>query len=183
MPLGIISDEEFALDIAPPQASNVIHMPLIPRGRGTGKRSDDIPHTVRAFAAIEANEGALNKDVAQTLGISIPSVAAYKNGATSTSTYNKPDEALKEVVDDTRERIANKAQRKLMMALSELRRDKLEGADARTISGVAKDMASVYDKMQPKADINNRANVAFIIMQPPMKSEKDYLIIDVDPVD
>ncbi len=180
MPLGIISDEDFERDvmIPPVVTARVIPMPTH-KGRGT---SDNIPHTVRAFAASEA-QLSTSKEIGQTLGISVGHVNALKNGATSLATYNKPDPALKEVVDDTRARIANKAQNKLMMALSKLRSDKLEGADARTISGVAKDMATVYDKMQPKADPSNNTNVQFIIMQPPMKSIEQYDVVDVDPVE
>ena len=182
MPIGIISDEDFdrEVDNTPIVMPKIIQMDKPGRSPGDLNVPDSLRRIIGETAIEDGRQDAL--ELAESFGISASSVSAYTNGATSTKSYNKPNEELISSMNDKRLRIANKAQKKLMMTLKHLTSDKLEGADAREISGVAKDMASVYDKMQPKADPRDSVQVQFVLYQPEMKRINDYKIIDVESV-
>lgn len=182
MPIGIISDEDFDREIDNKVRTPVNHKIIPDRGRSQG--DNNVPESLRKIIGDTAVSDGRKESVAlaESFGISKSSASAYANGAVSTSSYNKPNEKLIEGMNNTRLRIAKRAQNKLMMTLRHLTEDKLEGADAREISGVAKDMATVYDKMQPKSDPRDTVQVQFILYKPEMKRMDEYKVIDVESV-
>lgn len=173
MPLGIISEEEFLNELAPPkELPKVVH---IERGRGSVK---EVPQSIRAFIAGESLNGARAQELSEAFNISESSISAYKNGATSTASYNKPDENLKANVDSIKEQISDRAQKKLRIALNALTKDKMQESSARELSGVAKDMAVIVEKMTPKTS-NDDVQVVLHLHGPKMKRVEDYEVIDV----
>lgn len=183
MPIGIISDEDFEKEIdnsPPPITPRIIQMDTPGRSKGDTNVPESLRQIIGETAIEDGRQAAL--ELAESFGISPSSVSAYTNGANSTSSYHRPDEKLNDANNAARAKIALKAQKKLKMTLRHLTEDKLIGADAREISGVAKDMATIYDKMQPKSDPRDVSQVNFILYQPPMKKIEDYDIVDVEPV-
>ncbi len=166
MPIGIVSDEEFNIEFVNHNSA----------GRNGAKA---VPLSLRQVIA-ETALTTPNKEVAEAFGVSPASVSAYKNGATSTATYNQPNESLKKHVDTVRDEIGSIAMSKLKRALSHITEENLAGAKPRDLAGIAKDMSTVVNNIQPAGPIgNNGNNVNFIFHSYPTREEKDYDVIDV----
>jgi predicted transcriptional regulator len=206
MPLGVVDDKSFAdelskLGIAMPEAneqeivnndeadesveddsqmraSEVVYKEL---QRGRGERPE-VPTSVRAVIAAEAICGTPIKDVAETFGVSPSSVSAYKNGATSTASYNKPDEELKKKNDEVRGTVSSLALANLMSALKNITPEKLANSKLQVISGVAKDMSSIVNNMNPP-DENKAAFQQVIVFKPRMRDEDDYEVLDIQKLE
>lgn len=179
MPLGFVSDDDFAAEAAALCGKkSSIEISEIARGRGN---ADAVPMVVREFIASESIEANGNhKEIGRALGVSTSSVSAYANGATSTTTYKDGNDRLKNHVDAIKERIIKKANSKLISALNSMTQDKLDDSDAKSLSGIAKDMATTIEKLSPKANpLSDETNVHLHIYSPRMKELKDYEIIDV----
>ena len=92
------------------------------------------------------------------------------------------EEDLKKFVDEKKEHVKERAYRKIHLALGQLTKEKIAGAKARDIAGIAKDMAQVIQYMEPEKDDSKDKNTQnnFVFMVPPMnKSVTDYEVIDV----
>jgi predicted transcriptional regulator len=169
MPLGIVSDEEFTKEI------EAIHKPII-RGRGETKET---PEVIREVIAEEAIIGdSTQKEIADAFGVSPASVSAYKNGATSTASYNEPDNRLQKHNDKVRNAIVGTARSRLIEALQNITPDKMKEAKLRDIASVAKDMSSVIHNMEPQIS-NTQIGAQFVFHVPKPRQESDYEVIDV----
>ncbi len=167
MPLGIVSDEEFDAECA--------HI-SIERGRGTVK---EVPEAIREIIAEDAitGDGSI-AEVAEKFGVSSASVSAYKNGATSTASYNQPDKKLKSANDVVRNSIISTARARLIAALDNITPEKMAEAKLRDVASVAKDMSSIITNMEPQVS-HGGVNAQFIFHVPKSKTESDFEIIDV----
>lgn len=191
MPLGVISDSEFDADLNHlkiPSSSLVEQIEQsepdrleekvidIKRGRG---QVNEVPEALRGLIATESLSGAKAKLLAQTFGVSESSISAYKNGATSTTTYHKPDSKLEKAITDHREAIIGPATAKLMAAINAITEEKLEGAKVRDVAGVASSMSQVIKNMTPDSGglVNNQQ---VIIFKPRMREEDEYETIEVN---
>src|SRR5688572_5568382 len=90
---GIVSSDEFEDQLSelnkPAQKSaRVVNFD---RGRNEKKET---PEEIRKVIAEESINGTPAKELSELFGVSLSSVSAYKNGATSTATYNEKDESL-----------------------------------------------------------------------------------------
>lgn len=149
----------------------------IQRGRGPAK---EIPSEIRQFIAQESLEGAKAKDLAEAIGVSESSISAYKNGATSTATYNKPDDELMNHVSRVKSAIATSARNKLMAAISSLSEEKIAASSAKAIAGIAKDMATVVKQLEDKNDGEEKGpKVQFVFFAPKVKPESFFPVIEV----
>lgn len=166
MPIGIVSDEEFNIEFVHHNGA----------GRNGAKA---VPESLRQVIAETAIVGS-NKEVAEAFGVSPASVSAYKNGATSTASYNQPNDPLKKHVDEVRDRIGTIAKSKLLAALSHITEENLSQAKPRDLAGIAKDMSTVVNNIQPTAPSGSGGfNAQFIFHSYPIREEKDYDVIDV----
>lgn len=174
MPLGLVRTEEFDSQLSRygKSSSNETTIELV-HGRGDKKET---PEILRELIASEAIAGASAKDLSRQFNVSESSVSAYKNGATSTSTYNRPDEQLEKANDKTRDEITGAAKTKLIQALEAINfGDKIKPNIA---SAVARDMSTIMKNTSndPSVVINNNRTVVFA---PRMKEEDEYEVIDV----
>lgn len=183
MAMGLVTEEEFLKEVASisgiKQTADYDYITeevrSITRGRGDKKET---PEIVRELIATESLCGTTNQELAQTFGVSESSVSAYKNGATSTSTYHQQDARLATAIDETRNRIVGTAQSKLIHALDKIN---LTGVvNPRVASGIARDMSSVVKNLQPDVPAVANVNARVIVYQPRMKEEDDYNVITVD---
>jgi hypothetical protein len=200
MPLGVVTDEQFDSellrrnDIAKQdklskeiegllaEEAELVHDPieedsrLIKHGRGA---KEETPQMIREFIGTEMACGASADLLAEKFGVSKSSVTAYANGATSTSSYNKPQPELKKAIDEVRERVNGTAQQKLMEALHAI--DLTNKIRPNVASAVAKDMSAIMRNM--REDINQSKIVVnqnrVVIFKPRMKEEDDYEILEV----
>src|SRR5690606_30651739 len=137
MPLGIVSDEELADELKrfnsddkeeeeenkqedkPDEdkeieqlAKDFLLSQRVKRHPGR-TNAPAVPPALRALIAQEAIVGVKRKEVAEIFGVSTEAVKNYKNSSTSNSTYNTPNEQLKEANDRFRNTIKELASTKL----------------------------------------------------------------------
>lgn len=148
----------------------------IKRGRGMVL---EVPESLRALVAEEAIVYGHTQKIADQFGISKSSVDAYKNGATSTASYNQPDNSLGESNKTIREAISDQARSRLSSALEQITDDKLIGCKVKDVASIAKDMSVIVKNMEPQGPVNQQ-NTQVIIYKPRMRDEDEFDIITVN---
>lgn len=185
MAIGIVSSDEFDAELAKsnsvPPSFPASHPPfptksINPLGRGADKTN--APESLRKIIQEEALNGTPSAELESAFGVSRSAVTAYKNGATSCATYNKPDEALSKHGSEIRLKISSRAKSKILSAMRHISEDKLKFAKARDLAGIAKDMSAVVRNMEPNA-LGNGVNQNFVFYSPRNKSESDFDVITV----
>ncbi|SRR5258706_8927296 len=179
MPLGVLTKEQFNKETGRTNSSNEqvrAQVVNIERGRTLGRT--EVPQVIRQIVAEEAIENGHSQAVADRFGLSKSSVDAYKIGATSTASYNEPDNALARAVNNKKNEISDIARGRLSAALSSLTDDKIDGAKARDIASIAKNMSAVIKDMEPAVIQQNNTQV--IIYKPRMRDEDEFDIITVN---
>jgi len=195
MPLGILTDEqlnkelgitiskinqvdinriESELDKAP--VRDPVKVIDIKRGRGNQL---EIPHEIRALVAEEAIINGHTQEIADRFGLSKSSVDAYKNGATSTTTYNEPDKSLSNANKQVRDVITDKARGRLMSALDAITDENIGNAKVKDIASIAKDMSVIVKNMEENKPLN-QTNTQVIIYKPRMRDEEEFEVITVN---
>lgn len=172
----IVSDEDFELERRKMQGTAPnISRTVIQRGRDN---THELPEELREVVAeIAIEEG--TKAASEAFDISNSSIAAYKHGSTSTTTYHK-NERVK-----ARQRIADRVHTKLELAIDALTPDKISKVDKATeLTTVMKDLASVTEKLTGRiqlTDEDKSKQVHLHLYGPPQKKIESYEIIDVTP--
>lgn len=181
---GIVSDEEFTKQIEKLNNNNENKnsqshalFQTIERGRGSSK---EVPIELKKVIAEESINGTLASTLASAFSVSESSISAYKNDATSTSSYHQSNEELAKHNDAIRTSILEGARGKLLMALENITEEKLEGAKLRDTASVAKDMSAIIRNLEPSnGNDNNGLKQQFIFYAPKEKSEKDFQVIEL----
>jgi predicted transcriptional regulator len=158
---------------------DVVDYPIqeIKRGRGAGV--ENLTPGMRELIAEEALVSGKTLDqIADEYGISRDAVNAYKHGATSEATYNQPDAKLLDKVNEVKTEIKTQAQNKLLLAIQSLTDQKISGAKAKDIAGIAKDMSSVLRNVEGPDSNLNFNNSKVLIYSPRLKEEDDYKVIE-----
>lgn len=150
----------------------------IKRGRGD---SLNVPSEIRALAALSAVNGeGSGADIARAFGISESSVSAYKQGAHSTASYDSPNPALLDKINDHKLKVTSKARNRLLAALDEITPNKLTNVKPRDLAAIAKDMCSIVTDMEPKVStIASSNSVQIVFMAPRVKDINEYKVMDV----
>lgn len=179
MPLGIVENSIFDEELGNSKTAIIVE-----DVRGRGKGNVEIPDGLRKIIGENAvEEGSKEtKELTRALGISDSSLSAYKHGATGTSSYNNPSSELGSHINQTKGRIARKATSKLFKALNLIDHDKLKNEDARTLSGVAKDMSVIIKNMEPEAEKAHGTtnNNTFILHAPMLLPEDRFEVIQAN---
>lgn len=183
MAMGIVSDHEFdkALDDVNPQSeAKPPSIQIIDMEKGRGKGNVEVPDGLRKIigeeSVVNGRQSAL--EIANQFGISPSSVSAYSHGANSTSSYDKQPGLEK--LNEARLRVAKKARNRLVMALNSLTKEKIEGAKAKDIAGVAKDMAVVIKNMEPDGPKSTgNSGPTFVFYSPTFKREEHFDVVRV----
>jgi len=191
MPVGLVTDADFEAELAKIGSTrpSVQPDPKVLEGiietvpsRGRSKGDNNVPASLRAILAethlMDGSSAAVS--LAKELGISSSSVSAYANGATSTSSYDKPKESIVSVVNKARQRATKKAAKTMNAALSAITQAKLDYTDADKLSGIAKDMSVIIKNLEPKVEIQSgTATPQFTIYAPQFRDERSFEIIQV----
>jgi len=184
--MGIVSDKEFdsALDdCVNPKPKSVPVAQIVDITRPGRKEGDvNVPDSLRQVIGDTAVTDGRQEAVAlaKNFGLSPSAASAYANGATSTASYN--EQPNKATINGAKERIAKKARAKLMLALTNLTPDKLAGAKARDIAGIARDMSQVIKNVEPDTapgvgGVNTGGGPAFVFYAPQQREESTYQVI------
>lgn len=168
MPMGILSDEDFEKELERVQ--------IVPIERGRG-HSPAVPDSLRKIIGENAiEEGSKEtKVMTRALGISDSALAAYKVGATSTSSYHNP--TFKDHIDKARQRVVKRARHTMVSALKEITPEKLKDEKPRDLAGIAKDMSVIIRNMEPSSQDSN-GQAPLIIFAPQIVSEEKFEVID-----
>jgi len=189
MSLGLVSDDEFEseLSVGTQKESHksdklAIVSQLTPPGRSVG--DNNVPDSLRKIIGdthlINGRDEAIK--LADEFGISKSSVSAYAKGSTSTSSYNQPKSDILSYINKSRERAIKRASKTLNVALESITQDKLDYADARDLSGIAKDMSVIIKNLEPDSVTNDNSSVKspqFVIFAPTFRKEESFDVINV----
>lgn len=172
MPLGIITDDQLNNEIGSLERTKLNDVKVIDIRRGRN-HTLEIPSSLREVIAEEVIENGHSKDVARAFGVSKSSVDAYKNGATSTSSYHKPDIELSESNRAVRDTITVKARDRLTAALDNLTDEAIANSKAKDIAAIAKDMSVIVKNMEPDGP-TQVSNTQVIIYRPRTRDEDEF---------
>ena len=120
------------------------------------------------------------KQAGQLYDLSRQQSEAYREGFSTTKdiTEGKPPlPARKQRLDTVKELLAEKAAQRLTSALDNLTDEKIEGCSAPKVSAIAKDMATVMDRVT--RDRNAPEAIHFHVWKPEMKTVRDYTTVHV----
>lgn len=184
MAMGIVSEKDFNSELSrvvekrdEPKSTPTITGEIVNVSRGRGEGSTSVPDGLRKIigeeSAINGRQSAI--ELASQFGLSPSSVSAYANGATSTASYNETPN--KPFVNDAKMRVSKRARGKLMLALSKLTGEKMEGANAKDLAGIAKDMSAIVRTMEPetpKSPGEEGKGPTFIIYSPQFRDERHF---------
>lgn len=181
MPIGVVTDDDFEKEIrnsGVPIVGEVVKAPT----KGRQENSTEVPQSIRKIIGetneIEGRQSALQ--FAESLGLSPSSVSAYANGATSTSTYQKPNQDLQAHITSRKQKVSASAMTRLTRAMSALTKDKIATSSAKEISSIAKDMAQVVKMMEPDTPEGQGEGVKtpqFVVYAPTFVDERKFDII------
>ena len=191
MPIGIVSDTEFEEElrrISVPSVQKteqpVVIEPLT-KDRGRAPGDNNVPESLRKIigetAVINGRQEALQ--LASDFGISASSASAYAKGATSTTSYNSPAESIISHINKSRRRAIKRASSTLNSALSAITQDKLDYADAKDLSVIAKNMSAIIKDLEPpqsSGESSSQSTPQFVIFAPQFRKEESFEVIQIN---
>jgi len=202
MSVGLVDDNEFEFEllrgkekvIKPSGSSKLVEIPtdahspayevLTPRGRKEGDVNvpDSLRKIIGETSVIEGRAAALS--LASEFGISASSVSAYAKGATSTTSYDKPKPSIIEHINKSRRRAVSKASKTLNAALGSITQEKLDYADVKDLSTIAKDMSVIIKNLEPPPEVvtsdDKPKGPQFVIFAPSFRKEEQFDVITVN---
>jgi|SRR6266850_5863365 len=178
MAMMLVSPEDFTkeLDIKS-EIKREIKIVDINRGRTIG-RTEVSNELRKEIAEVALTSDLTGVEIAKEFNVSTASVSAYKNGSTSTSSYNRPDEGLNKFVNNIKTEISDNARSRLLMALNEITPDKIKDTKLRDVASIARDMSVVAKNMEPNANVN--INNQVVVYRPKLRNEDEYDVITVN---
>lgn len=176
--IGLVKKDEFEAELNQlngEQRAEVVDMPTRGRKEGDNNVPDFLRKIIGENAIEEGNKE--TKTLTRAFGISDSSMTAYKNGATSTASYNEPQPELKGKMNDTKTRIAGKAKSRILRAISNITDEKLQDTKPVDLSAIARNLSAVVKQMEPEAQQNQKNGPTFVFYTPPQKKEESYDVI------
>lgn len=196
MPIGIVNDDDFNRELArlrrgPKDQSDVVQTPELIEGtiidkpsRGRSEGDVNVPESLRKIigetAVIDGRAEAVK--LAGMFGISPSSASAYAVGATSTKSYDTPSKSIIAHINKSRQRAIKKAQKTMNGALDAITQEKLDYADPKDLSSIAKDMSAIIKNLEPEqlpVDPNEANRPQFVIFAPQFRKEEHYETINI----
>jgi len=157
---------------------------IIPKPTKGRKEGDNqVPEGLRKLIGetYEIDGRANGVDLAKRFGISASSASAYANGATSTKSYNESVPAIASHIIKSKERAVKRASKTLNQALGAITQEKLDYADPKDLSSIAKDMSAIIKNLEPPqaTDVTNNNAPQFTIYAPQFRDERSFEVITV----
>lgn len=152
-------------------------VPLHRGGRGAGSR--EVPPVIRELIGLSANNGSTIKEVCKEFGVSQSTVSQAKKGNVG---VNRHDPELAAKLEETKKDVKASVKDAALDRLAEMFATVITSENLAGISKVreavvvAKDLATIVEKVTPKQGGNN---VAVFIHQPRVKDESEYDSVDV----
>jgi predicted transcriptional regulator len=184
MSIGIVTDEDFNKELESIEAPLIKPLPT----KGRNENDNNVPESLRKIigeeSAINGRQSALQ--LAQELGISPSSVSAYTKGATSTASYDSPKPTIIDHINKSRRRAIKRASHTLNSALGSITQEKLDYADAKDLSVIARNMSGIIKDLEPPPSpgldsLNNQPQ--FVVYAPTFRDERSFDSITVNEID
>jgi hypothetical protein len=204
MPIGLVSDDDFLKELsrtvpggkivtpATPPTPDLVDAPTTTRdavvedthSAGRNKGDTNVPESLRKIIGEEAviNGRSAALQLARDVGVSPSSVSAYSKGATSTSSIKSPVKSILTHINKSRVRAVKRASSTLNAALGAITQDKLDYADVKDLSTIAKDMSVIIKNLEPPPDKPGEGETkapAFVIFAPQFRREEQFETITV----
>lgn len=191
MPVGLVSDDDFTREMDKLSGRKtgkeshtpiVIDMPSKGRSEGDVNVPDPLRQIIGEESVINGRQSALG--IARMFGISDASVSAYAKGATSTASYDTPKSSIVNHIQKSRARAIKKASKTLNGALGAITQDKLDYADAKDLSVIAKNMSAIIKDLEPPSHVDGPNGPTsnqpqFVIFAPQFRDERSFDTIHV----
>ena len=182
MAIGLVDDSQFESELESLRKES--HAVVVDKPKEHGRNNGDVnvPDSLRKIigeeAVINGRQSALR--LASDFGVSASSVSAYAKGATSTTTYHEPKQSIIQHINKSRQRAIKRASVTLNSALGSITQEKLDYADAKDLSGIAKDMSVIIKNLEPQAEVSSEAKAPqFVIFAPQFRDERSFETIQV----
>jgi len=190
MAIGLVTDDDFTRELEHHSGSHKsasvpsvpsVQIPVIDILPTKGRNQGDVnvPEGLRKIigedSVINGRQSALG--IAKEFGISSASVSAYAKGATSTASYNTPSKEIISHINMSRRRAIKKSGRVLNAALAAITQEKLDYTDAKDLSSIAKDMATVIKNLEPPVQPTEQSGAnapQFVIYAPTFRDERSF---------
>lgn len=190
MAIGVTSDEDFLKELDRGTKSPVPELrpaQVIDVNRGGRSEGDvNVPDAIRTIIGEESVTNGRQSALAfaKMFDVSESSVSAYSNGAHSTASYNQPQKKLSNSLKEAKLRVANRARKKLNLAIENITEDKLMEANLKDLALVAKSMSGVIKDMDP-ATPNDNGNMNFngpsiVMYNPGFRKESEFDSVEVN---
>jgi predicted transcriptional regulator len=209
MPIGLVSDSDFLKELGRTSPGGAVVSTRTPElvpststeppthpviegvvedthSAGRSKGDTNIPESLRKLIGEEAviNGRASALSLAKDVGVSPSSVSAYAKGATSTSSINTPVQSLIGHLNKSRTRAVKRASNTLNAALGAITQEKLDYADVKDLSTIAKDMSVIIKNLEPPpAPVimeSEHKTPQFVIFAPQFRKEESFDVITVN---
>lgn len=185
MAMGYVTDSDFEAELSRLNGESKSSVQTIVKdipSKGRKEGDNNVPESLRKIIGENAIEegSTATKELSRMFGISDSSVSAYKNGATSTSSYHTGQPELKSHMKQVSERIGKLANSKLMKAIKSITDEKLTNAKARDLAGIAKDLSLVARNTNPSENESNARPPVFVLHSPQFKDERTYQTLVVN---
>lgn len=187
MSIGLVEDDQFNLELERLQGKKESHpiVQIVEESHGRSSGDVNVPDALRQIigetAVIDGRQAGVR--LAREFGISPSSVSAYAKGATSTTTYDSPTKSIISHINKSRQRAVKRASVTLNQALGSITQEKLDYADAKDLSSIAKDMAVIIKNLEPPtvvADTSQTSTPQFVIFAPQFRQENSFEHITVN---
>jgi len=181
MAIGIVSDADFERELGNvlPTKPQIIELPHKGRSDGDVNVPESLRKIIGEDAVLNGSKSAIA--LAESLGISKSSVSAYKNGATSTTSYHNPSQAIIGHINKSRARATKRAGKTLNAALAAITQEKLDYTDAKDLAAIAKNMSGIIKDLEPPQS-NEDGSIQkpqFVVYAPTFRDERSYDSITV----
>lgn len=152
-------------------------MTNVGRKKGVAMLSPQMRALIGLSARIDGTSNA-----AKAFGVSDRTVRTLKKGKASPFLARDAEqsEAIEKGIAEKVPAIQNAALTKLMIALDLVDKDSLGKKGARDLTGAAKDLATIHEKLQPKQLLSNNEGPTVVIYTPTVAKESDYHVIEVE---
>ena len=190
MAIGIVSDSDFDRELNRANKSpipelkpaQVIDIPKPGRSEGDNNVPDSIRNIIGEEAVTNGRASALA--FAKMFGISESSTSAYTAGQTSTASPTK-NEKLTKHLKEAKLRVANKARKRLDLALNAITEDKLNDAKITEVATVARYMSAIVKDMEEPNRVGNPGDLnlngpSIVLYNPGFAKEERFDTVEVN---
>lgn len=194
MPIGIVADNEFDLEVDNISHDIVISKPIINidkfdsifgddngsnSNKGRGKGNVEVPEVLRKVIAGEVIEGGNVSEVSKAFDVSRSSISAYIKGAHSTTTYDNHHPELTKHNGAVRDKIVRLTRSKLRKSIRFITDDKLASCNAVQLAVVASHMSKIVNDNDPVEVSKSEFKQSVVIYRPRIREEDSFEVISV----